>query len=180
MPRASSRRLSAGILLYRRSPVPASDRAQPGDRLEVLLVHPGGPFFSRRDTGVWSIPKGEYEGADDPLEAARREFEEELGTPPPRDPEPFALGEVRQKSGKRVTAWALEGDLDTAEIESNTFTVQWPPRSGRMREFPEVDRAEWFGIEAAREKLIPAQVAFLDRLLAQGGAERVAAELEQQ
>ena len=178
VPRTSSRRRSAGILLYRRSPLPASERGDAGKRLEVLLVHPGGPFFSRRDAGVWSIPKGEYEDGDDALQAARREFEEELGTRAPGDPEPLPLGEVRQKSGKHVWAWALEGDLDAANITSNTFTVEWPPHSGQRREFPEVDRAGWFEIDEAREKLIPAQVAFLDRLLAQGGADRVAGEPE--
>lgn len=165
--RTSSRRRSAGILLYRRSQ----------DRLEVLLVHPGGPFWSRRDAAAWSIPKGEYASGDDALQAALREFEEELGTAPPHDTEPVELGEVRQKSGKVVSAWALAGDLDTANIESNTFTIEWPPHSGQMREFPEVDRAGWFGLEEARQKLIPAQAAFLDRLLAQGEGHGAAAEL---
>ena len=148
-----SQRRSAGILLYRRA---AND-------LEVLLVHPGGPFWTRRDAGAWSIPKGEYEPEDDPLAAARREFEEELGSAPPGT-EPLELGEVRQTSGKLVRAWALEGDLDATAAFSNTFTVEWPPRSGQMREFPEVDRAEWFTLAAAREKINPAQAAFLDRL----------------
>ena len=148
-----SQRRSAGILLYRRA---AND-------LEVLLVHPGGPFWTRRDAGAWSIPKGEYEPEDDPLAAARREFEEELGSAPPGT-EPLELGEVRQKSGKLVRAWALEGDLDATAAFSNTFTVEWPPRSGQMREFPEVDRAEWFTLAAAREKINSAQAAFLDRL----------------
>lgn len=147
-------RQSAGILLFRRS----------GGRLEVLLVHPGGPFWSRRDVGAWSAPKGEYERGNDPLQAARREFEEELGSAPPEG-ELLDLGEVRQKSGKRVRAWAVEGDLDATTCHSNTFTIEWPARSGQIREFPEVDRAEWFELELAREKLNPAQVAFLDRLL---------------
>ncbi len=129
----------------------------------MLLVHPGGPFWARRDTGAWSIPKGEIESGEDPLAAARREFAEELGSPPPDGPA-IPLGEVRQKSGKRVTAWALTGDLDPATAAGNRFSMEWPPRSGRMQEFPEVDRAQWFGVEAAREKLIAAQVAFLDRL----------------
>ena len=149
----SSQRRSAGILLYRRA---AND-------LEVLLVHPGGPFWTRRDAGAWSIPKGEYEPEDDPLAAARREFEEELGSAPPGT-EPLELGEVRQKSGKLVRAWALEGDLEATAAFSNNFTVEWPPRSGQMREFPEVDRAEWFTLAAAREKINSAQAAFLDRL----------------
>jgi predicted NUDIX family NTP pyrophosphohydrolase len=131
-------------------------------------VHPGGPFWTRRDAGAWSIPKGEYEPGDDPLEAARREFEEELGSPPP-DGEALALGEIKQKGGKLVCAWAIEGDLDHTDIKSNTFTVEWPPRSGSFRAFPEVDRAEWFTPEAAREKINPAQAVLLDRL-----AERIA------
>ena len=149
----TSQRRSAGILLYRRA---AND-------LEVLLVHPGGPFWTGRDAGAWTIPKGEYEPEDDPLAAARREFEEELGSAPPGT-EPLQLGEVRQKSGKLVRAWALEGDLEATAAFSNNFTVEWPPRSGQMREFPEVDRAEWFGLAAAREKINPAQAALLDRL----------------
>jgi len=131
--------------------------------LEVLLVHPGGPVWVRRDAGAWSIPKGELDSGEDPLAAARREFAEELGSPPPDGPA-IALGEVRQKSGKRVTAWALAGDLDPATVAGNSFSMEWPPRSGRMQEFPEVDRAQWFGLDAAREKLIAAQTAFLDRL----------------
>jgi predicted NUDIX family NTP pyrophosphohydrolase len=127
-------------------------------------VHPGGPFWVRRDVGAWSIPKGEYEPGEDPLDAARREFEEELGTPPPSDPEPEDLGEVRQKGGKRVRAWAIPGELDTATVTSNTFEMEWPPRSGNRIEVPEVDRAEWFSLEDAREKLNPAQVPLLDRL----------------
>jgi predicted NUDIX family NTP pyrophosphohydrolase len=149
----SSKR-SAGILLYRRGT----------DGPEVLLVHPGGPFWTKKDGGAWSIPKGEYEPGDDPLAAARREFEEELGSAPPEGA-PVALGEVRQKSGKLVCAWALEGDLDATAAYSNTFTIEWPPRSGRMQEFPEVDRAEWFGLDAARERINPAQRSFLDRLV---------------
>jgi predicted NUDIX family NTP pyrophosphohydrolase len=146
--------VSAGILLYR----------QRDATLEVLLVHPGGPVWARRDLGAWSIPKGEYvEGAEEPLSAARREFAEELGSPPPEG-EPVDLGEVRQKSGKRVRGWALKGDLDTGHVQSNTFTMEWPPRSGQMREFPEVDRAEWFGLAQAREHINPAQVGFLDAL----------------
>jgi predicted NUDIX family NTP pyrophosphohydrolase len=131
--------------------------------LEVLLVHPGGPFWARRDLGAWSIPKGEYGPDEDPLAAARREFAEELGTaPPPGSAED--LGEVRQKSGKLVRAWALAGDLDVSTVNSNTFTLEWPPRSGRRQEFPEVDRAEWFGLAAARRQITAAQVALLDRL----------------
>jgi predicted NUDIX family NTP pyrophosphohydrolase len=129
----------------------------------VLLVHPGGPMWAKRDLGAWSIPKGEYEPGEDPLAAARREFEEELGTAPP-DAQLTDLGEVKQKSGKVVSAWALAGDLDVTEITSNTVEVPWPPRSGKMLEIPEVDRAEWFGLQAAREKINPAQAELLDRL----------------
>jgi predicted NUDIX family NTP pyrophosphohydrolase len=144
---------SAGILLFRQL-----DGAR-----QVLLVHPGGPFWARRDAGAWSIPKGEYEDGDDPRECALREFEEELGSALP-DTELTPLGSVRQRNGKEVTAFAAVGDLDVADVRSNTFVMEWPPRSGRMQEFPEIDRAEWFGLEEAREKLIPAQVEFLDRL----------------
>ena len=123
-------------------------------------------MWARRDAGAWSIPKGEYaNGEEDPLAAARREFEEELGSPPPEG-DALDLGEIRQKSGKRVRAWALEGDLDAASITSNTCMVEWPPRSGRQIEIPEVDRAEWFSLPDAREKINPAQVALLDRLAA--------------
>jgi predicted NUDIX family NTP pyrophosphohydrolase len=144
---------SAGLLVWRGS----------GEAREVLLVHPGGPFWARRDAGAWSIPKGEVDASEEPLAAALREFAEELGSPPP-DGEPVGLGSVRQKNRKEVHAWALEGDLDATAAHSNTFTMEWPPRSGQTAEFPEVDRAEWFTVAAAREKLIPAQAAFLDRL----------------
>jgi predicted NUDIX family NTP pyrophosphohydrolase len=146
-------RRSAGIALYRRS--------QP--ELEVLLVHPGGPLWARRDAGVWSIPKGEYEDGEDPAAAARREFAEELGSPVPEG-ELIDLGEVKQRSGKLVRAWAVAGDLDATTITSNTFALEWPPRSGRTREFPEVDRADWFTLEEARARVNPAQVPLLDRL----------------
>lgn len=126
-------------------------------------MHPGGPMWAKRDAGAWSIPKGEYEAAEDPLVAARREFEEELGTPAPDGPM-TDLGEVKQKSGKVVSAWSVAGDLDVTEITSNTIEVQWPPRSGKMLEIPEVDRAQWFGLQAAREKINPAQAELLDRL----------------
>jgi predicted NUDIX family NTP pyrophosphohydrolase len=147
-------RRSAGILLHRGA------RGAP----EVLLVHPGGPFWARKDAGAWSIPKGEYDDGEDPRACALREFEEEIGMAlPPGELED--LGSVKQKGGKVVSAWAAEGDLDADSVRSNTFTMEWPPRSGRTAEFPEIDRAEWFGVEEAREKLVAAQTEFLDRLL---------------
>ena len=129
----------------------------------MLLVHPGGPAWSGRDLGAWSIPKGEYEPDEDPLAAARREFAEELGSAPPAGPV-ADLGEIRQRSGKLVRAWALAGDLDASTISSNRFELEWPPRSGRMIEIPEVDRAEWFRVGEAREKINVGQVPLLDRL----------------
>jgi predicted NUDIX family NTP pyrophosphohydrolase len=151
-------RRSAGIVLY---------RVRSG-ALEVLLVHPGGPVWARRDAGAWSFPKGEYDAGDDPREAALREFEEETGTAlPPGDL--IDLGSVKQKGGKVVSAWAVEGDLDPNTVKSNTFRMQWPPRSGRWATFPEVDRAGWFRAEEAREKLVPAQAEFVDRLLGRLG-----------
>jgi predicted NUDIX family NTP pyrophosphohydrolase len=146
-------RRSAGILLHRRGE----------NGLEVLLVHPGGPFWAKKDLGAWSIPKGEHDDAEQALECALREFEEETGTRP-AEGELDDLGTVRQKSGKVVQAWALEGDLDADAIRSNTFTMEWPPRSGANSEFPEVDRAAWFLLREARVRINPAQVAFLDRL----------------
>jgi predicted NUDIX family NTP pyrophosphohydrolase len=151
--RSRSRARSAGLLLYRRG----------ADGLEVLLVHPGGPFWTRRDLGAWSIPKGEYADEEDALAAARREFAEELGAPPPEG-EMLDLGEIRQKSGKLVHAWALAGDLDVERVQSNQFEMEWPPRSGRRQSFPEVDRAAWFGLTEARERINPGQAELLDRL----------------
>ena len=144
---------SAGILLHR-----------PGiGGAEVLLVHPGGPFWARKDVGAWSIPKGELDGDEDPRACALREFAEETGTQLPAAALD-ELGSVTLKSGKVVLAFAVAGDLDPAAVRSNTFELEWPPRSGRRQEFPEIDRAEWFGLGAAREKLNPAQAAFVDRL----------------
>jgi predicted NUDIX family NTP pyrophosphohydrolase len=137
-------------------------RGRDGER-EVLLVHPGGPFWARRDAGAWSIPKGEYTPDEDALAAARREFSEELGVSPP-DGDVAELGEIRQRSGKVVRAWALEGDLDVSAVHSNTCEIEWPPRSGQKIEIPEVDRAEWFSLQDAREKINPAQAELLDRL----------------
>lgn len=145
-------RVSAGLLVYR----------QRAGVLEVLLAHPGGPFYSRKDTGVWTIPKGEVAPDEDLLTAARREFHEELGWSPEG---PFLpLSAVRQKGGKLVHAWACLGDCDPAVVVSNTFALEWPPGSGRRQEFPEIDRAEFFDLPAAREKLLPAQRPLLDEL----------------
>ncbi len=130
--------------------------------LEVLLVHPGGPYWQRKDKGAWSIPKGEHEPGEAPEAAARREFEEELGTP--LHGTLRELGSVRQRGGKDVTAFAVEGDVDATRVTANRVEIEWPPRSGRRQSFPEIDRAAWFGLTDAREKINPAQVAFLDRL----------------
>ncbi|MER6012511.1 NUDIX domain-containing protein [Streptomyces bluensis] len=146
-------RRSAGLLLYRRA----------AGGLEVLLGHMGGPFFARRDAGAWTVPKGEYEPDEPARDAARREFQEELGVPPP-DGEAVPLGEVRQTGGKVVTAWAVEADLDPATVVPGTFRMEWPPRSGRVQEFPELDRVEWLGLDRAREVIVKAQTVFLDRL----------------
>ncbi len=136
-----------------------------GPLLEVLLVHPGGPFWAKKDRGSWSIPKGEYEEGDDPLEVARREFEEELGTPPP--PEGYRpLGALRQPSRKLITAFAVKGDFDPARLRSNSFEMEWPRKSGKLRSFPEVDRAAWLDVEEAREKILPGQAPFIERLVA--------------
>jgi predicted NUDIX family NTP pyrophosphohydrolase len=144
---------SAGILLY---------RLRPGGP-EVLLVHPGGPFWARKDLGAWSIPKGEIGPDEDPLAGALRELAEETGSELELG-ELVELGEVRQRSGKRVQAWAAEADLDADAVRSNTFELEWPPHSGRTQEFPEVDRAAWFGLEEAAERLLPAQLPLLERL----------------
>jgi predicted NUDIX family NTP pyrophosphohydrolase len=147
---------SAGILLFRRD----------GGEVEFLLVHPGGPFWTRKDGGAWTIPKGQIEADEEPRACAIREMEEELGAAPRLDPERLIeLGAIRQRAGKVVEAWAAEAEFDPAALDSNTFSMEWPPRSGKQQEFPEVDKAEWFGPEAAREKIIPAQAELLDRLL---------------
>lgn len=145
-------KISAGLLMYRRR----------SGKLEVLLVHPGGPFWRNKDDGAWSIPKGEAVEGEDLLECAKREFEEELGVKPRGN---FVnLTPVRQKGGKTVHAWALEGDLDTTSLRSNTFKMEWPPKSGKTAEFPEVDRAQYFELDAARGKINAAQVALMDEL----------------
>jgi predicted NUDIX family NTP pyrophosphohydrolase len=149
---------SSGILMYR--------RATGG--LELLLVHPGGPFWAKKDLGAWSIPKGEYSDGEDALAVARREFEEETGARPEGDFLP--LGDIVQAGRKIVTAWALEGDFDPADLTSNRFELEWPPKSGRKASFPEVDRAQWFSPAEARRKIISAQSEFIERLLRAVGA----------
>ena len=149
---------SAGLLLYRET----------SGRLEVLLVHPGGPFWAKKDLGAWTIPKGEIGEGEDPLAAARREFAEEMGLPPPGG-EPVALTLRRQAGGKLVHAWMLRADLDPAAVRSNTFSLEWPPRSGRRQEFPEVDRAAWFTLDEARRKILKGQALLLDELAARLG-----------
>lgn len=146
---------SAGLLLYRRPPGAVPD---------VLLVHPGGPYWASKDDGAWTVPKGEYSEDEEAAAVAEREFEEEVGVPAPPGAR-VALGEVRQAGGKLTTLWAVEGDLDASGVVSNTFTVEWPPRSGRRVEFPEVDRAAWFSLDDARRKLLASLVPFLDRLV---------------
>lgn len=143
---------SAGLLMYRRRE----------DRVEIVLAHPGGPFWAKKDLGAWSIPKGEYELDEDPLQAAKREFEEESGVVPAGSF--VALGEIKQAGGKIVTAWAVEGDCDASSLKSNTFSIEWPPDSGRVAEFPEVDRWEWFSLEDAEKRILAGQKEFLERL----------------
>jgi predicted NUDIX family NTP pyrophosphohydrolase len=143
---------SAGLLLFR----------EVAGRLEVLLVHPGGPFWARKDQGAWSIPKGEFEDGEEPCNAAKREFEEETGFAPDGDMIP--LERLRQPSGKLIYAWAMQHDLDPARVRSNTFSMEWPPKSGRYQEFPEVDRAAWFSVEEAQGKILKGQAAFLVQL----------------
>lgn len=145
-------RRSAGILLYQHT----------ADGLQVLLAHPGGPFWRQRDDGAWTIPKGEFDSDEAPEDAARHEFREELGGDAIGALQP--LGEIVQKGGKRVVAFALEGDFDVAALRSNTFEIEWPPRSGRLQAFPEIDKVEWMTMEVARRKILPSQQALLDRL----------------
>ena len=143
---------SAGIVLYRYR----------DSTLEIFLVHPGGPFWKNKDSGAWSIPKGEFDLREDPLQAARREFHEETGCSV--DGSFIALGPVRQAGGKIVHAWAVEGDCEAESISSNSFTIEWPPRSRQRKEFPEVDRAGWFSLQLAREKILKGQLMLLDKL----------------
>jgi predicted NUDIX family NTP pyrophosphohydrolase len=152
-----STKRSAGVLLFRQGSAGTP---------EFLLVHPGGPYWAKRDLGAWSIPKGQIEDGEDPCDCALREMAEELGPAASLAPEQLiTLGSVRQRAGKVVEAWAGEADFDTAKLDSNTFEMEWPPRSGREQEFPEVDRAEWFDLEEARRRILPAQAEFLDRLV---------------
>lgn len=149
-------RKSAGLLVYR--------EAGDGSGIEVLLVHPGGPFWRNKDEGAWTIPKGEFDDGEEPLAAAQREFTEELGSSPPVG-EYLPLKPIKQKNNKIVHAWAVKGDLDPATLKSNMFSCEWPPKSGRMQEFPEVDRAEWFTPDEAKRKVILAQGELIDELL---------------
>jgi predicted NUDIX family NTP pyrophosphohydrolase len=148
------KKTSAGILLYRRR----------GDELEVFLVHPGGPFWAKKDAGAWSLPKGEVEDGEDPLAAAMREFTEETGFA--IDGNFRALPSLRQPSGKTILAWAVEGDCNPANLRSESFSMEWPPRSGKQQEFPEVDRGEWFTVAEARRRIVAGQAPFLDELIA--------------
>jgi predicted NUDIX family NTP pyrophosphohydrolase len=152
-----TKKRSSGILLYRFQ----------SHGIEFFLVHPGGPFWAKKDAGAWSIPKGEFDESEDAIEAARREFHEETGLTV--DGDLRALTPLKQPSGKLVYAWALEGDCDAAAITSNTFSMEWPPKSGVSQDFPEVDRAAWFDVSAAREKLLPGQLGFIDEVLAMLG-----------
>ena len=147
---------SAGLLMYRRGP---------GGQLEVFLAHPGGPFFAKKDAGAWTIPKGEIDADEDPLACARREFEEETGMQPSAA-EYIELGTVRQRGGKVIEAWAFEGDFADRELRANSFELEWPPKSGRMQLFPEIDRVAFYSLDDARQKLNPAQVELIDRLQA--------------
>lgn len=153
---------AAGILLYRRPSTPLG--AGPSTALEVLLAHPGGPLWARKDAGAWTLPKGQFTEGELPLDAAKREFEEEMGSKP--QGEFVSLGTLKQPSGKIIHAWAAESDFDVTTVKSNLFPMEWPPKSGRIEEFPEVDRAGWFSIEEARTKILKGQAPFLDRLLA--------------
>lgn len=161
MAKAAARQ-SAGLLLFRGH----------GRHREVLLVHPGGPFWAKKDDGAWSIPKGEFEAGEEPLACARREFSEELGAAIDAPESAFLpLGAIRQSGGKVVHAWAVVADFDPARLRSNAFSMEWPPKSGRTAEFPEVDRAAWFPVETARVKILKSQTGFLDRLVELGAAD---------
>jgi predicted NUDIX family NTP pyrophosphohydrolase len=149
----AKKKKAAGLLLYRRR----------GELLEVFLVHPGGPFWAKKDAGAWSLPKGEIGEDEDPLQAAKREFTEETGFPIEGEFRP--LEPIKQPGGKVVQAWAIEANCDPAQVRSNVFTMEWPPKSGRTQQFPEVDRAEWFAVTESRKRIIAAQINFLDQLV---------------
>jgi predicted NUDIX family NTP pyrophosphohydrolase len=144
---------SAGLLLFRRK----------NGNVEVMVVHPGGPFWARKDQGAWSVPKGEFEEGEEPFKAAQREFGEELGRAAPEG-EPIELGSIKIKTGKTIYAWAIEADFDPSNIISNTFEMEWPPKSGKTQQFPEIDKAEWFALDTAASKMHQGQAAFLERL----------------
>jgi predicted NUDIX family NTP pyrophosphohydrolase len=150
----TKQKFSAGLLMFRRR----------DGQLQVLLAHPGGPFWKKKDAGAWSIPKGEYDEGEHPLDAAKREFEEETGIKP--HGEFIPLDQIKQPSGKVITAWGFEGNCSPTEIRSNTFSMEWPPRSGLQRDFPEVDRADWFTLNDARKRIVKGQIGFLERLVA--------------
>ena len=150
--KSATSKKSAGILLYRFS----------GGRLEILLVHPGGPFWAKKDEGAWSVPKGEFDDTENPLSAAKRELEEETGIT--AEGNFIELTPVKQKSGKWVYAWVLEKDVDTARIKSNNFEIEWPPKSGKKKSFPEIDKAAWFGLAEAKEKILPGQLPLVNEL----------------
>jgi predicted NUDIX family NTP pyrophosphohydrolase len=158
-----TKKQSAGLLVYRAT----------NGSVEVLVAHPGGPFFAKKDDGIWTIPKGLYDDKENALDAAKREFEEETGFRAPQG-DFIKLGEIKRKDGKFIMAWAVEGDYDTAQLQSNTFALEWPPKSGKQQEFPEVDKAEWFDLPTAARKLQNAQVEFLRRL-----AEKLGIDFEQ-
>jgi predicted NUDIX family NTP pyrophosphohydrolase len=162
-------KLSAGILLYRKAPA----------GYEALLVHPGGPFWAKKDLGAWSMPKGEFAEGEEPLAAAKREFEEEVGSPPP-DGQYQTLGEMKQSSGKIVHAFGLQADFDLENFKSNLFEMEWPPKSGQTQEFPESDKAAWVGLATAKQKLVKGQVVFIDRLAEQLGADVAGPEVPSQ
>ena len=157
-----AKRISAGVLVYRRT----------AGVLEVFLVHPGGPFWAKRDRGAWSIPKGEVGEGEDMLQTAKREFREETGLP--IDGDFIALTPLRQSGGKVVHAWAVQGEIDASRVKSNTFSLEWPPKSGARQQFPEIDKAEWFAIPEARERLLPGQRGFLAELERKVGIARTA------
>jgi len=150
-----SKQVSAGLLMYR----------QTNGKLEVFLMHPGGPFFKNKDEGFWSVPKGLIDEGEKLIDTAKREFEEETGVKPPENEKLFPLGSIKYKSGKTVHAWAFKTDVETVDVKSGTFKVEWPPKTGKISEFPETDRAEFFSVKKAKEKITQNQAGFIDRLV---------------